>query len=199
MARRARARLSSSSTATRRAARAARSRVSAPRPGPISRIWSSGSTAAAWTIRRATRLSARKFCPSRARRRVRCLIVAGEMGRIPRERENAGGENENGRAPPFDPFRERVGRFRLQPGSPASPGEYRLPLLSSEPDGVHGSPPRGAQFSTPKVADRGSRGRSLGAGFNPAGADCEYRAPLTPRLARPALMLGDGRGGVNGG
>ena len=34
-------------------------------------------------------------------------------------------------------------------------------------------------------------------GFSPAIADCEYRAPLTPRLARPGSMLENIHGGVN--
>jgi len=33
--------------------------------------------------------------------------------------------------------------------------------------------------------------------FSLARADCEYRAPLSPRLARPTLMLVDAIGGVN--
>ena len=67
-----------------------------------------------------------------------------------------------GRAPPFDSFRQHIKRAQLKPGSPTSPGEDRLPLLSSEPDGVHSSPPRGAQLSTSKLADSGRRYRTSG-------------------------------------
>ena len=86
---------------------------------------------------------------------------------------------------PFVPFRRRVQRPRLKPGSPASPEDNRLPLLSSEPDGVHGSSPRGAQLSTSRTARQRPPVQDLREEFSLAIADFEYRAPLTPRLARP--------------
>src|SRR6266511_5757055 len=66
----------------------------------------------------------------------------------------------------------------------AAPAEDRLPLLPSGPDGVHGSSSRGTRSSTP-FGPTASERRGLGRGFGPAGADCRYRAPLVPRLARP--------------
>src|SRR5919201_4894004 len=46
-------------------------------------------------------------------------------------------------------------------------------------------------------ARAGSATSDLGRGFSPAGADCGYRAPLAPRLARPTrwYRLGVLRGG----
>ncbi len=38
---------------------------------------------------------------------------------------------------------------QLRPGSLAAPGDYYLPLLPSGPGGVHSSPPRKTQSSTP--------------------------------------------------
>src|SRR5438876_886917 len=75
----------------------------------------------------------------------------------------------------------------------AAPAEDRLPLLPSGSDGVHGSSSRGTRPSTP-FGSTASERRGLGRGFSPAGADCRYRAPLVPRLARPpdhtpALMV----------
>ena len=37
---------------------------------------------------------------------------------------------------------------------------------------------------------------NLGREFNPAGADCRYRAPLTPRLARSSLKFPGGERGI---
>ena len=85
----------------------------------------------------------------------------------------------------------RSGRFRahhherLGPGRSAAPDEVRLVLLPSGPDTVHESPLRGTRPSTSLEAAAFESG-DLGREFSPAGADCRYRAPLVPRLARPA-------------
>ncbi len=74
---------------------------------------------------------------------------------------------------------------RLGPGRSAAPDDDRLVLLPSGPDTVRGSPLRGTRSSTshrPAAFESGDLGRE----FSPAGADCRYRAPLVPRLARPA-------------
>ena len=42
-------------------------------------------------------------------------------------------------------------------------------------------------------ADSGPKTRTSGEEFSLARADCEYRAPLSPRLARPESMVGEGR------
>ena len=73
---------------------------------------------------------------------------------------------------------------RLGPGRTAAPGEDRLVLLPSGPDTVHESPLRGTRPSTSLVTAAFENG-DLGREFSPAGADCRYRAPLVPRLARP--------------
>src|SRR6185503_17731697 len=57
--------------------------------------------------------------------------------------------------------------------------------LPSGPDTVRDSPLRGTRSSTPPGATASVR-RGLEEEFSPAGADCRYRAPLVPRLARPA-------------
>src|SRR5207247_3961424 len=84
----------------------------------------------------------------------------------------------------------RPGRFRahhserLRPGRSAAPDEDRLVLLPSGPDTVRESPLRGTRPSTSLEASALEDG-GLGREFSPAGADCRYRAPLVPRLARP--------------
>ncbi len=77
-----------------------------------------------------------------------------------------------------------VGWLRF--GAPATPGDDRLRLLPSGPDLVHGSPsPRDrAIIASWRSADPGPA--PLGGEFSPARADCGFRAPLTPRLARSA-------------
>jgi hypothetical protein len=79
---------------------------------------------------------------------------------------------------------------RLRSGDPAAPENYRLPLLPSGSDGVHRFSPRRTQSSTP-LSRRSPTMPDLEREFNPAVADCGYRAPLVPRLARP-LILPDG-------
>ena len=73
---------------------------------------------------------------------------------------------------------------RLGPGRAAAPDDDRLVLLPSGPDTVRGSPMRGTRSSTSHRRAAFEDG-DLGRGFSPAGADCRYRAPLVPRLARP--------------
>src|SRR6478752_2325996 len=73
---------------------------------------------------------------------------------------------------------------RLGPGRSAAPDEDRLVLLPSGPDTVRESPLRGTRSSTSLEAVAFEYG-DLGWEFSPAGADCRYRAPLVPRLARP--------------
>ncbi len=96
---------------------------------------------------------------------------------------------------------------RLGPGRSAAPGEDRLVLLPSGPDTVHESPLRGTRPSTSLVTAAFENG-DLGREFSPAGADCRYRAPLVPRLARlpnhsrataPAGLSRSGRGPGGGG
>ena len=95
---------------------------------------------------------------------------------------------------------------RLGPGRSAAPGEQRLALLPSGPDVVHESPLRGTRSST-SLTPAASANAGLGREFSPAGADCRYRAPLVPRLARPAddsrrvsaEARADGRRGTGGG
>jgi hypothetical protein len=90
------------------------------------------------------------------------------------------------------PGRPRAQRSdRLGPGRSAAPGDQRLSLLPSGPDEVHTSPLRGTRSST-SISPSASANAGLGWEFSPAGADCRYRAPLVPRLARRA----DSTGGV---
>src|SRR6266568_4462776 len=74
---------------------------------------------------------------------------------------------------------------RLGPGRSAAPDEDRLVLLPSGPDTVRGSSLRGTRSSTSLEA-AACKDAVLGWEFSPAGADCRFRAPLVPRLARPA-------------
>ena len=68
---------------------------------------------------------------------------------------------------------------------PRHPAKLRLSLLPSGPDEVHASPLRGTRSST-SIIPPASAHAGLGREFSPAGADCRYRAPLAPRLARHA-------------
>jgi len=89
------------------------------------------------------------------------------------------------RAPSVDRGRPRArDDGRLGPGRSAAPGEQRLSLLPSGPDEVHASPLRGTRSSTSTIAGA-LENADLGREFGPAGADCRYRAPLAPHLARP--------------
>src|SRR5918999_2904763 len=88
---------------------------------------------------------------------------------------------------------------RLGPGRSAAPDEQRLSLLPSGPDEVHASPLRGTRSST-SVTRVAFTNAGLGREFSPAGAVCRYRAPLVPRLARPANdSAGHGRAPLAGG
>ncbi len=74
----------------------------------------------------------------------------------------------------------------LRSGNPTAPRGGCLPLLPSGPAGIRRPLPRRTQPSTP--LGRGSPDmRHLEGEFDPAIADCGYRAPLAPRLARPCL------------
>ena len=79
---------------------------------------------------------------------------------------------------------------RLRPGRSAAPGEVRLVLLPSGPDTVRDSPLRGTRSSTSLDAAALENG-DLGWEFSPAIADCRFRAPLVPRLARHAKSIAD--------
>ena len=80
---------------------------------------------------------------------------------------------------------------RLGPGRSAAPDDDRLVLLPSGPDTVRGSPLRGTRSSTSRRRAAFENG-DLGRGFSPAIADCRYRAPLVPRLARLGKDTPDG-------
>ena len=88
---------------------------------------------------------------------------------------------------------------RLRPGRAAAPGEPRLALLPSGPDAVRVSPLRGTRSSAPS-RPAAFEDVDLGWEFSPAGADCRYRAPLVPRLARHGDdSRGPRKGGGEGG
>src|SRR5579883_545912 len=72
--------------------------------------------------------------------------------------------------------------------APRHPEEHLLSLLPPGPDEVRGLPPRGTQPST-SLTPQSPRRPSLEKDFGPAKADCGYRAPLVPRLARPRQSL----------
>ncbi len=82
-------------------------------------------------------------------------------------------------------FPKRHPDRRLQPEAPAAHEDVRLPLLPPGPDGIHESSLRRVRPSTPRARRLAHRSRTSGREFNPAIADCGFRAPLPPRLARP--------------
>ena len=74
------------------------------------------------------------------------------------------------------------------PGAPTTPAGDRLRLLPSGPDLVHKPTPRGTR--TIDAPNSGATGaKPLGREFSPARADCGFRAPLPPRLARSGSIL----------
>src|SRR5437764_2073087 len=89
------------------------------------------------------------------------------------------------RAPPVEAgTRGAATVSRLRSGAPAAPEGGRLRLLPSGPDLVHGSSsPRDRTIDVAHGALTPGP-VPLGRGFSPARADCGYRAPLAPRLAR---------------
>ena len=69
------------------------------------------------------------------------------------------------------------------PGAPAAPAGDRLRLLPSGPDLVRKPTPRGTR-TIDAPSDGATGAEPLGGEFSPARADCGFRAPLPPRLAR---------------
>ncbi len=74
------------------------------------------------------------------------------------------------------------------PGAPAAPAGDRLRLLPSGPDLVRKPTPRGTR-TIDAPGDGATGAEPLGGEFSPARADCGYRAPLPPRLARSAPIV----------
>ena len=107
--------------------------------------------------------------------------MAGRPGRRERRGRRGPGWTVH---PPSKPVPGCCRRPWLRSGDPTTPKGGRLRLLPSGPDLVHGS-------SSPRdrTIDAAHRALTpgpvpLGRGFSPARADCGYRAPLAPRLAR---------------
>ena len=97
-------------------------------------------------------------------------------------------------------------RGRVQAGAPdarssqVAPrhlGEDCLALLPPGPDAVRRLPVRGTWLSTLASSSPSLGRRPLERGFSPAKADCGFREPLAPHLARPGVtrlaQLGLGR------
>ena len=113
----------------------------------------------------------------------RALPAARSAWGKPRDR---GGEPKKKAVHPLS-TRKPVGGPWLASSGPATlrhPSGHCLPLLPSGPGGVHRPSPRRTSPSTPLGQNR-PKTLSLEREFNPAVADCGYRAPLAPRLARP--------------
>src|SRR5437899_2732044 len=82
---------------------------------------------------------------------------------------------------------------RLRPGLLRHPRELSLPLLPSGPDGVRRPELRRSQPSTPSTRVL-AESPDLGREFDPATADCRYREPPAPHLARPHKVYPRGAG-----
>ena len=149
---------------------------------PVRTALRSVSTTASWPTISAERLGAPAAVEAPGASRPGVATVGGQSGSTVHAAVRARGSNvpctlRRSDAPA--PTRHE----RLGPGRSAAPGEDRLVLLPSGPDTVRESPLRGTRSSTSLVAAAFEDG-DLGRGFSPAGADCRYRAPLVPRLAR---------------
>jgi hypothetical protein len=79
----------------------------------------------------------------------------------------------------------RCPRRRLGPGLPAAPESYRLALLPPGSDAVRRLPVRGTWPSTLRAPAQAPKSSAPRAVFGPAIADCGFREPLAPHLARP--------------
>ena len=75
----------------------------------------------------------------------------------------------------------RYSRSQLSPGDLTAHRRFHLVLLHSCPDTVHEFLLRKTQTSTP-LTKGSSAVKCPGQDITPAGADCRYRAPLSPRL-----------------
>jgi hypothetical protein len=93
-----------------------------------------------------------------------------------------------GRAPLVEPRPPACRTSQLRPGCPVAPTGYRLWLLPSGPDQVHRPAPHRTQPSTLLSPAVPATVKPSEWEFSPAIADCEYRAPLAPRLARPRIL-----------
>ena len=93
------------------------------------------------------------------------------------------------RASSFErPSRRRYRLPLLSPGTLMSHEAYRLVLLRSRPDTVHGVPLHKTQTSMhPQTGS--SPDFCPPVDITPAVADCRYRAPLSPRLHDPGIIL----------
>ena len=85
-------------------------------------------------------------------------------------------------------------RRLLEPGCSAAPGRHCLALLPSGPDAVRRLPMRGTWLSTLRAPAQTPDDSAPRAVLGPAIADCGFREPLAPRLARPGrTMVAHGR------
>ena len=154
---------------------------------------------------RATTSSTRATCARRSRRRRPGFnLVAAQplVARLPALRAGrphcAASAKRVDRAPCVEVgSRAPVPGRGSGSGNPATPAGDRLRLLPSGPDLVHGSTSYGTRAIDTVLGAATPRASPLGRGFGLARADCEYRAPLPPRLARStASVPAGGRGGT---
>jgi len=80
-------------------------------------------------------------------------------------------------------------RRLLEPGCSAAPARHCLALLPSGPDAVRRLPVRGTWPSTLRAKALTPNDSAPQAVFGPAIADCGFREPLAPRLARPGTTI----------
>jgi hypothetical protein len=80
-------------------------------------------------------------------------------------------------------------RRLLEPGCLAAPERHCLALLPSGPDAVRRLPVRGTWLSTLRAPAQTPDDSAPQAVLGPAIADCGFREPLAPRLARPGRTM----------
>jgi len=119
---------------------------------------------------------------------MRCSHYTSSRGRAPYRPSGCRGKNKGPRNLAGCLFATSGNMKRPDPPAGAQPAQERdhLRLLPSGPDRVRGSLPRGTQPSSPLSPSSPTR-PDLERELSPAIADCGYRAPLVPRLARPGL------------
>lgn len=149
------------------------------------RGWRASIARAIWNGRRRCRCRLRRLAHGARRRHGTRFSTS----RCPLLASLAEGERGPVAHPPSRVHSVRCRRRSLGPGCSAAPERLRLALLPPGPDAVRRLPSRGTWPSTLTCASPYLEYCPLEREFSPAVADCGFREPLAPRLARPGMTI----------